>query len=69
MKKKLFYIITTIVLLISLVTAVTSFYLGDYDACVFSSAVGIICFVALFIALSLTTKWDLGGAGFYSDYV
>ena len=56
MKKKVFYIVTFIALLISSVIAVISFYSGNYDICVYSSLIAGSSFFALLFVYSWTAN-------------
>ena len=47
MKKKVLYIATLIIMLISTVVALKSYNLGHYDTCVYSTIIGVISFIAL----------------------
>jgi hypothetical protein len=69
MKKKVFYIVTFIALLISSVIAVISFYSGNYDICVYSSLIAGLSFFALLFVYSWTANWPVEGGSCDSSYV
>ena len=69
MKKIVFYIVASLTLLISSIVAIVSFNIGNYNICVYSTLIGVVSFIAIFLFYCITANWDVEGAGFYSDYV
>ena len=68
MKKRIFYTVTLIALLISSVIAIISFFSGNYDVCVYSSLIAGISFFALILVYSWTANWKVEG-WCYNDLV
>ena len=52
MKKKVLYIATLIIMLISIVVALKSYYIGHYDTCVYSTIIGVISFIILVFSIA-----------------